>query len=176
MKLRPYPGIISYYTEKKKPRKNEEKDVVKEEGRRNKRAKSVFTLTNSGDTISSSYAGPTSSSGCQISLPSGCLSLHFLDIWKPQSNSPFSCKTDPDIKGESRHTLSKLQTDEIENWNWTEVEMHRESRSSTYSVSSGTKEVEKQAFQTTVLCNHGWWFHMAHRWWLYMQSPRSMMG
>lgn len=33
------------------------------------------------------------------------LSLHFLGIWKLQSNSPFSYKTDPkDIKGEKRHS------------------------------------------------------------------------
>ena len=71
--LEAYPGIISYHI-KQKNSKKEAVSVFKTEEMQGKRAKSVFTLTNSGDTIQLSCATvPSSSSGCQILLPSGFL-------------------------------------------------------------------------------------------------------
>ena len=106
--LEAYPGIISYHI-KQKNSKKEAVSVFKTEEMQGKLAKSVFTLTNSGDTIQLSCATvPSSSSGCQILLPSGFLCtflvfgsckviLLFFFFF-------FFYKTDPkDIKGEKRH-------------------------------------------------------------------------
>lgn len=150
---RPYPVIISYCTDLKKPRKNQEVVVLQAEGIQGTRAKSAFTMSKSGDTTSLSYAVPRSSFACQSLLPSGCLCA-FLDIWKLQSHPPFSCKTDPRTRRERAAAF-------LLNCNWTELKIEAElklkrtqnpCRAPTRSVAASERQRD---LQTRAGCHHG---------------------
>ena len=117
MKLLPffeaYPGIISYYI-KQKNSKKEALDVFKTEEMQGKGAKSVFTLTNSGDTLQLSFATvPSSSSGCQIRLPSGFLCT-FLVFGSCKVILLFLIKLTQRTSRERRDTFLVLRVDKME--------------------------------------------------------------
>lgn len=119
---------------------------------------------------------------CPYPAPLAASSIAFrlvfalFDIWKLQSNSPFSCKTDPrTLKGESRHIPSELQPDKIENWNGIEVERHRESKpfpALSAAVSRGPRNTgisdSIMADVFTWYTGSGYTFNIRVQWWAKM--------
>lgn len=116
--LRPYPGIKPYYTESKKPRKNEEVDVLQAEGIWGKRGQISIYIDKVWWHHLVILCWAQRSFDCQSLLPSGCLCT-FLDIWKLQSHPPFSYKTDP-------RPLRERADIFLLNCNWTELKIDAE--------------------------------------------------
>ena len=147
--LEAYPGIISYHI-KQKNSKKEAVNVFKTEEMLAKGANSVFTLTNSGDIIQLSCTTvPSSSSGCQIQLPSGFLCT-FLVFGSCKVILLFLIKLTQRTSRERRDIFLVLQVDKME----TEVESTDNPCCAhiRVAVPRGQKTHE---FQTIALCYQG---------------------